>query len=151
MVYLKCHEGEGVHAHAHALARATRCWPTGCYGPCTGGRVAKPALPCVGRVAYAFSMCARSPFSVAVPISGGTASRCIRDPDPYSDGIPRNREIWEDLFNSDSTPFFFYIFQTNNWKMVIGDGHIIIMLFLIWVQSLSKFEYFLLFDKSRIC
>ena len=28
MVYLKCHGGEGVHAHAHAQC-SERCWPTG--------------------------------------------------------------------------------------------------------------------------
>lgn len=40
IVYLKCHEGEGVHGHARVQC-SERCWPTGCYELYTG-RVAKP-------------------------------------------------------------------------------------------------------------
>lgn len=68
---------------ARACARAARCWPTGCYGLCTS-RVAKPAARVYVRTRVRKAPCVctdtdESPFSVAVPISGGTASRCIRE------------------------------------------------------------------------
>lgn len=94
IVYLKCHEGEGVHGHARVQC-SERCWPTGCYGLYTG-RVAKPltymsAYVCVYARIFArmhthththvcmYTYTRAPPFSAAVPISGGTASRCIRE------------------------------------------------------------------------
>lgn len=98
MVYLKCHEGEGgAGACARAPPDVGQQAVTGLAPAC----VAKPVLrvwvcnrllACVRRLSYrAFSAAmtreraserARThvtPFSDAVPISGGTASRCIRE------------------------------------------------------------------------
>lgn len=102
MVYLKCHGGEGVHAHAHAQC-SKRCWPTGwlraLYRPCcqtayiyvrvhacarlhvhTANRQSTQVWPARARarLMHTYEHTA-SPFSAAVPISGGTASRCIRE------------------------------------------------------------------------
>lgn len=84
MVYLKCHGGEGVPL-------ACACATLGKYDvgqqAVTGlytGRVAKPraytcASVCACMRANANAHTRAPPFSAAVPIRGGTASRCIRE------------------------------------------------------------------------
>ena len=92
IVYLKCHEGEGVHAHAlvHHPMLANRLLRA-LHRPCC-----QTSVTCVGAtVCWFVCMCMNktfcvsherertrahvTPFSNAVPISGGTASRCIRE------------------------------------------------------------------------